>query len=391
MRDASNPIGPLERAILDLLCSLPLRWERFDTDWLTGTEQEAIKRLARGGLVEQRIRLRARMDGFPQALHMQVCVSGEYRAVDVISQVFSAVPEWLDGKGQTRGRFRLESDGVVEARLTDQGAEARHDYEHNSPQNPSFILAFVLGVGPMGIPRPQVKGTVRVESYRVDSADVAEPQGVAMRDDARRPVAPAGTRSQIVASTAPSQATAAVGDIAVHNHIHIDQGAIVDTVLKKLTEQQAATPARGLEKEPPARSTAPAAPEVAKEKNEKSSRAQWPLERIEVEVRNHLQQHKAMYRKLGQACLDGRAGADAEFRSVFGPTPIAIAINETLGITDPAAQCSKQDVSRTRTYQAFVRPLVANPPRRPEAWATPNETDAGFQDILGDIQGDEEP
>lgn len=186
------------------------------------------------------------------------------------------------------------------------------------------------------------------------------------------------------------------------------RGAVLTLLWNAATAQGSMTkvpPPSGatvLKLDAPARSESPGAavaetvppegpPEKSDEKDEKSPRARWPLERTEMAVRNYLQQHKATYRRLGQACLDGRPEAATEFRNLFGPTAIARGISQGLGITDPAAKCRKQDVGRTRTYQAFIRPLMGTPPQRPEAWVAPNETDTGLQDILDDIQGDKEP
>jgi len=242
MTHLPNTTDPLSRAILDLLCRLPLRWQEVDTENMTATEQEALKRLVRAGLAEQRIRLRAWMDGFEQTVRMQVRVSGEYRSSDVVRRLFDAVPEWLDADGRTRGRFRLESDGVVGVRLTDQGELARQDWEQNSPENPSFVLAFVLGIGPLGLPRPSVPGRVTVESCRVESGEAPEE------------AEPSESAAQAQAS---AQASAAVGDITVHNDVHLDPGAVVEAVLARLDERQAAAPA------PPAPERHPGTSEAA--------------------------------------------------------------------------------------------------------------------------------
>jgi len=391
--DLPNTINPLERAILDLLCRLPLRWERLDVDALTATEQEALKRLARAGLVEQRIRLRAWMAGFSETLRMQVRVSGECRAADVIGQVFKAVPQWLDGRGRTRGRFRLESDGVVAVRLADQGEQARYDWQHNSPETPSFVLAFVLGIGPMGLPRPRVEGSVKVETCRLDPSEAADARGETSGGEPQEP--PSGAREAAgsggAAPVSTSQATATVGDVTVHNHFHLDQGAVVESVLKRLSAEQAAAQA-GPPGEAPSKSPGGSAtPEPPKDDAEKRPRAHWPIERAEEEVRDYLERHKITYKRLVQPCLGGRPGAIKEYWSRFGPTPIARDINERLAITDPRARCRKQDVSRTWTYQKLIRPPVSTPPRRPEGWVSPDSDGSPAQDILDDIHGAQQP
>jgi len=312
MRDMPNHTDPLARAILGLLCSLPLRWERLDTDRLTGSEQEALKRLTRAGLIEERIRVRAWMHGFPQDLHMQVEVSGEYRAADVLRQVFNAVPEWLDGEGRTRGRFRLESDGVVEVRLTDQGEQARHDYEHNSPETPSFVLATVLGIGPLGLPRPKVKGSVKVESCRLGSAEAAEVQGETRKAEAQRP-RPGAPRATDSRGAAPaSHATATVGDITVHNHLHLDQGAVVETVLKRLAEQQAAAPAHSPDEKQPASGTAPGVPEGKDGQCLEEKEPEDPLEGLPDRVRRAYAQYLFAMKQY-----EGEAGGQPTDRELY--------------------------------------------------------------------------
>jgi hypothetical protein len=218
-------IGPRDQTILDMLYKLPLHWGTIDANILTATEQEALNLLTRAGLAELRIRLRGSMQGFQQWAEMQFAVSGEYRKAELINELLHAVPEWLDADGKTRGRFTCESDGLLGVRLTDQGEQAKHDYDNNTPDSPSFVLAFVRGTGPMGLPRPRVDGTVIVECCRV--------QKTAQEDD--RPAKGASGEKPPPAASA----NATVGDITVHNHVTIDAGAIADLVLKRLAEQQA--------------------------------------------------------------------------------------------------------------------------------------------------------
>jgi len=136
---------PLTRAILDLLCRLPLHWKAIDYETLTGTEQKALKLMGRRGLVEERLSVRASMKGFP-----------------------------------------VETSGVVEVRLTDQGELARHDYETQTPEKPSAVSAFVCKAGFFAL-RPPVQGAVVLESCRVEKDKTDSPAGLGNKGPAAAP------------------------------------------------------------------------------------------------------------------------------------------------------------------------------------------------------------
>ena len=191
-----------------------------------------------------------------------------------------------------------------------------------------------------------------------------------------------------------AQATATAGDTIVHTHIHLDQGAVVETVLKRLVEQQAAAPS-GREGDSPAagadeqKVAQPAAPSGTRPRRRR--RGEWPVTRTEREVARYLSERMQPYWQLGQACLDGKRGAVDRFQKVFGPTAIADGINQSLDVVEKAQRCKKQDVLRTSAYEARVQPLTRTPPCRPEGWRTSEDTDSGAQDILEDIHGSDAP
>jgi len=201
-------VDPLDRAILDLLCSLPATWRDHDRAGLTATEEQAFRLMEEAGLVERRLDLRATMDGRTEAIEFICIVSGEKIERRIWEHIFKMLSAWLDKDGRTRGRVQLECRGV-QVRLSDQGEVARHDYENQTPENPSCVCAFVRRLGFAFAHRPPVTPTFRVESCRVDSAP------------------PAGSAS----ATAAAAAQASVGDITINNVIQMDESAVVERIL----------------------------------------------------------------------------------------------------------------------------------------------------------------
>lgn len=210
-------VDPLDRAILDLLCSIPTTWRDQDSAGLTATEEQAFRLMEEAGLVERRLDLLARMDGRPEAIEFICVVSGENVGRRIWEHIFQMLPAWLDEDGRTRGRVQLECRGV-QVRLSDQGEIAKHDYENQTPENPSCVCAFVRRLGFVFAHRQPVTPTFRVESCRVDAAT------------------PAPNTS--AAAAAAAQAT--VGDITINNVIQIDEFAVVERILAAMDNR--ATP-----------------------------------------------------------------------------------------------------------------------------------------------------
>jgi len=211
-------VEPLDRAVLDLLCSLPSTWGDYDAEALTGSEQEAIRLMVRAGLVELRLILRGTMDNRDEYVELTLTVTGEYDGADIWRAVLEQMPEWLDADGRIQGRCRMWSE-PRQIRLTDQGETARHDYQNQTPENPSSVCAFVRRVGFFAY-RPDVEARVRVERAECASSD--EEVGAA----------PA---AQIVAAQAI--ANASVGDITFQNHINIDVGQVAEAVFAKMRDE----------------------------------------------------------------------------------------------------------------------------------------------------------
>jgi len=221
-------VEPLDRAILDLLCSLPATWREHDAEALSATQQEAVRLLTEAGLVERRIWLTARMGGQPDEIELTVVVSGEGVMPLIGERIFKTVPHWLDADGRTRGQVTLAASRV-QIRLSDQGELARHDYEHQTPEKPSAVVAFVRRLG-FHAHRSPVTPIVRVESCHVRAA-------------APESAAPTGT---IIAA-----AQARTGDVTVHNVIQIDPAAVVQQVLAALAQQAPAATGPGTPDPPP--------------------------------------------------------------------------------------------------------------------------------------------
>ena len=129
---------PLDETLLKILLSLPEKWAEYEWADFTGTEQKALEQLVAAGLVEEKISLRCKMAGFKETVQFQIYRRGDYTKKQEKQAIFNAMPEeWLDTEGRTKGRYECEIQNSFQARLTDQGALAKHDYES---EEPSFVL-----------------------------------------------------------------------------------------------------------------------------------------------------------------------------------------------------------------------------------------------------------
>ncbi len=343
MNELIDPSDDVARAVLELLRRLPLKWQELNVDALTAVEQNALKLLTCAGLVERRFALRLSLLGHPVCIEATLTATGEYGFTEAGEPVAQAAWEaWAETyaaqKHRAEGpppRFHCEKMAPQMARLTDQGQIALKDLREGRNR---MALDFVLRRGPVftGITVP---GEGRAERIRT------------------APASPASVNVKV--TNLPEVA----GPLA----------AIAETV-KKMFENRATASNGG----------------APQESRDASPRAQWPLPRTEQAVRDYLQRHQAQYKELGQACLNGRADATAEFCDVFGPTAIARGINELLQITDRRAECRRQDVSRTQAYQKLVRPFLASAPEPPEGWVSTDDSGSAFHDILDDIHGAED-
>jgi len=166
------------------------------------------------GLIELRLMVQATMDNQDELVKFVLTVTGEYEAPGIWRAVLNQVPEWLDADGRTRGRCRMWSD-PQRIRLTDQGELARHDYQNQTPENPSAVCAFVRKAGFFAHRHP-VPAKIRVESCNTEASS--------------------SRKTSPTMNAAAAKAT--VGDITIHNNIQIDHGAIVEQILVELDKRQ---------------------------------------------------------------------------------------------------------------------------------------------------------
>jgi len=132
-----EPLGELDRALLDLLDRLPLTWESLDHDKLTAAEQEALKLLTTGGLVERRLAFSLRLIGHAVSVEATVTATGEYGIVEALEPVAKAAwqawaGDYLKGKAgapQDQPAFHCERVGPEQARLTQEGQQAKADVD----------------------------------------------------------------------------------------------------------------------------------------------------------------------------------------------------------------------------------------------------------------------
>ncbi len=213
-------VEPLDRAILDLLCSVPATWIDHDQDRLTSTQQEAVRLMTQAGLIEQRVRFKATITKVNQLARILARVTGTVRQDMFMADVLRWLPGWLDGEGCLRGEMRLVSLGTEQIRLTDQGELARLDYENQTPDQPSAVVAFVRRLG-FFAHRADVAGKVVIEECTVEDA--------ATNTDS-------GPNQNLAAAQA--NASASIGDVNVHHHTHItnDFGELA-ALLRQILDQ----------------------------------------------------------------------------------------------------------------------------------------------------------
>lgn len=126
-----------DQAVLDQLNRLPMTWEPLDHDQLTATEQEALKLLTAGGLVERKFSVRLRLIGHAVAIEATVTATGEYGLAEGFEPVLKAAwqawaGDYLKGKAgapQDQPTFHCERVGSEQARLTQEGQQAKADAE----------------------------------------------------------------------------------------------------------------------------------------------------------------------------------------------------------------------------------------------------------------------
>lgn len=184
MADLPATSDPLDRAILDLLDRLPLRWEPVDTDLLTGTEQEALKKLTAAGLVDRRFTLRLSLAGHAVSIEATITFTGEEGLAQAVEPLMTAAwtqwaAEYQNPRGGTVGprpTARCERTGPELMRLTSHGETARADVRSGDA---ATVLDFVRRRGPAVFAfRPPVTGDGRAEAIRTVTAPANGPLDV---------------------------------------------------------------------------------------------------------------------------------------------------------------------------------------------------------------------
>ncbi len=169
-------VDELDTAILALLARLPLTWSPLDVDRLSAVEQEALRLLTAGGMVERRFSFRLRLIGHADAVEATVTATGAGGLAEAFEPVLKAAwqawaGEYLKGRAgapQDQPTFHCERIGAEEARLTADGQQARADIEAGKART---VLDFLhrrtlvfMGVTVPGHGRTEKLRTVKVVS-----------------------------------------------------------------------------------------------------------------------------------------------------------------------------------------------------------------------------------
>jgi len=197
-RASGVPSGDLlQDAVAALLHRIPERWAEYDADALTATESQALFLLVAAGMVERRIRLRARLHNHPVAVEATITATGEYGFAEAMEPVLASMwGEWKDAyhawrTGETRGALLSVTEHLKpdEWRLTDQGALARADLDGGHAERAlDFVLRrgffdgqprLILEPGRERVsPREAVRGYGQLVTMRKVQADAASPPAV---------------------------------------------------------------------------------------------------------------------------------------------------------------------------------------------------------------------
>ncbi len=197
------PSEPLDGAIVALIQDLSLVWTPIDQDKLPSTYSKALGLITKAGMSEARVQAKITMDGFPELLRLQLCVSGEYTQYDIDRAFFDSMPaHWLDADGKTRAKMRQSLSGFYETRLTDKGHLARHDIESGNSRR---VIDFVLKRFPLAFRSP-VKAMVLVEDCS------CQLQGGRTTETAQ----------------AIANASASIGDVVVNNQVNVSPSIVVN-------------------------------------------------------------------------------------------------------------------------------------------------------------------
>lgn len=214
-------VEPMDRAILDLLESIPPMWRDHNSRQLSSTQQQALHLMIDAGLVERRQSSEFRMLGQAEVVETIAVVSGEGAITALMGHLFRMLPHWLDPANRLRGSLDARHRHL-EIRLSDLGELARHHYQNQTVENPSTVCSFVRKTGFFATRLP-VQAKLRVETFRVQSARQA--------DHSPNQQAP----------SVITMAQAKTGDITIHNHNHnvvkVDLSSMVEPMVREFDKR----------------------------------------------------------------------------------------------------------------------------------------------------------
>lgn len=261
MKNDLTFLEPLDRAILELIQSVPARWKTYKTDELTATQEEGVKLLIAAGFIEQRHSIRLRKIGSSKIVFATFRVTGVYGLVEVNDKITEAVKEWQN-EG-FKNQLLCERDSSFQMRLTDQGELAQKDLvdgEH------SRVLDFVKKTGYFAV-WPPVRGHGIVESLEVKDSTVTPP-------------------------TVSAQAS--IGDIQVNTHTHIQVnteaiGQSISSALDKLGQVLKPTESQSLAQSP--------SPTTTSETYSDAKRS-WMADELNEAIREYRAQHASIIQEF---------------------------------------------------------------------------------------------
>ena len=309
MKEDITVSDPLEKAIIELIQSVPAIWQHYESDALTSTQQKALTFLLAAELVEQRRSIKLREIGnSSKVVLVTFRATGEYGLVEVTDKLAAAVPEWVGPEGELSNEVLCEHEPAFQMRLTDQGELAQKDLADGKY---SLVLDFVKKTNSFADREP-VRGQGIVES--LDIQNPSTPQSVSVQAAA---------------------AQASIGNIQIINQINNDAIAeAIATVAEKLAGRPASPEEKKVVHQPgPERLTLHEAKERVRilrrwaeqqdinmdDRHSKMSLAEF-AERNNTTAKNvsNYQSWYRKYRKRGTLPKDPRMVPPSKLKQLFG-------------------------------------------------------------------------
>ena len=178
MTAAGGPTGSHQLdAIKFLLRTIPERWQDFEQDDLTATEQQALFLLIAAGLVERRISVCVEFAGEAPSIEFSIDITGEYGLVEAMEAVVAEMwtkwgplfESWKASEAAGSSPFRFTQPRTDRWRLTEHGIMARDDLNINAPSEGSAafvgsyqrVMEYITRTGHQ-VDRPIVAGKGRL-------------------------------------------------------------------------------------------------------------------------------------------------------------------------------------------------------------------------------------